>query len=178
MGAGRFSFTGGDCGGVARGGVGGIAGCSCGGEKPKNKFGISSGMGTVCCGLAIFIAPLCLARKCGTTAFSGNSNSIVSCADVAGGVGLIHERRFSQVNVTRPRFRADSIKFTGNATWAFAEINEAISDRSASGHFPESAASGTRVVACADTTGVGVGVGIGIGATGTTVAAGRGGVMG
>jgi hypothetical protein len=140
---------------------------------------MSTGMDTVCCDLAIFIAPLCLARKYGTTAFNGNSNSTVSCTDVAGGVGLIHERRFPQVNVTRPRFKAGSIKFTGNATWAFAEVSGAISDRSASGHFFKSAASGTMIAACADTTtGVGVGAGTGIGATGTTGAAGKGGVMG
>ena len=146
---------------------------------------MSAGTDTICCGLVIFAGPLCLARKWGTTAFNGNSNSTVSCADVAGGVGLIHERRFPQVNVTRPRFNADAIKFTGNATWAFAEVKGAISERSASGQFSESAASGTMATACADTAGVVMDAGIGIGATtgttgaaGTTGAVGTGGVMG
>ena len=39
--------------------------------------------------------------------------------DTGGGVGLIKGRKFFQVKVTRPRFKAGSIKFAGNQTWAF-----------------------------------------------------------
>ena len=85
---------------------------------------------------------------------------------------MIHERRIPQVYVTRPRFKAGSIKFTGNATWAFAEVNGAISGCSASGHFSESAASDTMTAACAGTTGVDAGAAIRVGAIGAVGATG------
>ena len=34
--------------------------------------------------------------------------------EAGGGVGLIKDRKFCHVKVTRPRFKAGSIKFAGN----------------------------------------------------------------
>ena len=92
-------------------------------------------------------------------------------------VGLIHERKFRQANITRPRLRAGSTRFTGSATCAFARFNCAISIRNASGQFSERAASGARIVADSGATGAGFGVnGVGLGANG--VGLGAGGMVG
>ena len=67
--------------------------------------------------------------------------------DAGGGVGLIKGRKFCHRKVTRPRFKAGSIKFAGNKTWAFDRFNFAISSRSPSGQSSESAASGAEMSA-------------------------------
>ena len=91
--------------------------------------------------------------------------------DTAGGAGLIHERKFRQVNVTRPRLRAGSTKFTGSATCALVKFICAISIRNASGQFSERAASGARIVADSGATGAGFGVnGVGFGARASALA--------
>ncbi len=67
--------------------------------------------------------------------------------DTGGGVGLIKGRKFFQVKVTRPRFKAGSIKFAGNQTWAFDRFKFVISSRSPSGQSSESSASGAGMAA-------------------------------
>ncbi len=82
--------------------------------------------------------------------------------DAGGGVGLIKGRKFSHVIVIRPRFRAGSIKFAGNKTWASDKFNFAISSRNPSGQSSESPASGAEISAWF------IGMGGAIGETGTT----------
>ena len=60
-------------------------------------------------------------------------------------MGLIKDRKFCHVKVTRPRFKAGSIKFAGNKTWVFDKFNFVISSRSPSGQSSESAASGAEM---------------------------------
>jgi hypothetical protein len=67
--------------------------------------------------------------------------------EAGGGVGLIKDRKFCHVKVTRPRFKAGSIKFAGNKTWAFDRLRFVISSRSPSGQSSESAASGAEMTA-------------------------------
>jgi hypothetical protein len=79
---------------------------------------------------------------------------------------LIKDRKFCHVKVTRPRFKAGSIKFAGNKTWAFDRFDLVISSRSPSGHSSESAASGAEMLAGS------------IGAWGATDASGAAGTVG
>ena len=62
-------------------------------------------------------------------------------------MGWIKGRKFCHVKVTRPRFKAGSIKFAGNQTWAFDRFDLMISSRSPSGQSSESAASGAEMAA-------------------------------
>jgi hypothetical protein len=86
--------------------------------------------------------------------------------DAGGGVGLIKGRKFCHVKVTRPRFKAGSIKFAGNQTCAFDRFDLVISSRSPSGQSSESAASGAEMAAGS------IGACGAIGAIGATGAAG------
>ncbi len=109
-------------------------------------------------------AVFCRAKNNGAITFNGSSNSMPSWTD-AGGVGWIKSRRFRQAKVMRPRFKAGSIKFAGNKTWAFARFDCLISSRSPAGQFSESAAKGAEMAA--GSTGIcGAGEGAGMGATG------------
>jgi hypothetical protein len=58
---------------------------------------------------------------------------------------LIKGRKFCHVKLTRPRFKAGSIKFAGNKTWAFDRFDFVISSRNPSGQSSESAASGAEM---------------------------------
>jgi hypothetical protein len=88
--------------------------------------------------------------------------------DTGGGVGLIKGRKFFQVKVTRPRFKAGSIKFAGNQTWAFVRFKFVISSRSPSGQSSESAASGAEMAAGSIGACGAIGTAGSIGATGAT----------
>jgi hypothetical protein len=61
--------------------------------------------------------------------------------------------------MTRPRLRADSTKFTGNATCALVKISCAISVRKISGQFSDREANGARIVAGSGAAGAGLGAG-------------------
>ncbi len=103
----------------------------------------AGGKATGCDWCAVF----CRIRNNGARTFNGSSNSMPSWMDAGGGVGLINDRKFCQVKVTRPRFKAGSIKCVGNQTWAFDKFDFVISSLRPSGQSSESAASGAAMSA-------------------------------
>ena len=85
-------------------------------------------------------------------------------------MGWIKGRKFCHVKVTRPRFKAGSIKFAGSNTWAFDRFDLVISSRSPSGQSSDSAASGAEMptdsIGACGAAGAAIAVGTTGGATG------------
>src|ERR1700722_5103640 len=102
----------------------------------------------------------CREKNNGARTCNGNSSSVVSWTEGPGGVGRIHERKWCQEKMTRPRLSAGSIKWTGNATWASDRSNCMISSRKVSGQVSDNALSGAIMPG---DSGGGVGLGAGAG---------------